>query len=101
MYINLGKVKEGVTEDQIKEYFESKYECKCESVELIKEKKEDTPEGQEPKLRGFGFVTVDDMDAVDKIVIERNHTINDVTVFAKKAEPKGSGGRGRGRGGRG
>ena len=45
-------------------------------------------------------MTVDDMDAVDKIVIERNHTINDIAVFAKKAEPKGSGG-GRGRGGRG
>ena len=51
MYINVGKVKEGITEDQIKEYFESKYECKCETVELIKEKKEDMPEGQEPKLK--------------------------------------------------
>ena len=47
-------------------------------------------------------MSVDDMDAVDKIVIERNHTINGIAVFAKKAEPKGSGGRGRGgRGGRG
>ena len=41
-------------------------------------------------------------DAVDKITIVREHTIAGIDVFAKKAEPKGSGGRGRGgRGGRG
>ena len=43
---------------------------------------------------------MDCTDAVDKIVIIKEHTVNDVAFFAKKAEPKGSGG-GRGRGGRG
>ena len=38
------------------------------------------------------------MDAVDKIIIVRNHEINGIQVFAKKAEPKGGSGGGRGRG---
>jgi len=98
--IYLGKIREGITEENVKEYFEANYACKVENVDLIKNK-----EGEEPKLRGFGFVSLDDMDAVDKIIIVRNHEINGIQVFAKKAEPKGGsgGGRGggRGRGGRG
>ena len=48
-------------------------------------------------------MSIDDVDAVDKIIILRNHEINGIPIFAKKAEPKGgSGGGGRGgRGGRG
>jgi len=99
--IYLGKVREGITEENVKEYFQSNYPCTVETVELIREKKDEAAsEGTEAKLRGFAFVSVDDMDAVDKIIIVRNHEINGIPVFAKKAEPKGgSGGRGRGRGG--
>ena len=96
--VYLGQVKEGLTEEKVKEYFETNYECTCEAVDLVREKKDGLPEGQEPKLRGFGFVNVDCTDACDKIVLVREHTIDGHTIFAKKAEPKGSGG---GRGGRG
>ena len=44
--IYLGKVREGITEENVKEYFEANYACKVENVDLIKNK-----EGEEPKLR--------------------------------------------------
>ena len=47
----LGKVKDGLTEANVKEYFESNFDCKCDTVDLIREKAESLPEGQEPKLR--------------------------------------------------
>ena len=49
--IYIGKVREGLTEENVKEYFESNYACKCETVELIREKKDSVAEGEEPKLR--------------------------------------------------
>ena len=53
---NLGSV---VTEDQLREYF-SKF-ATVKSVKVIKEK------GGENKSKGFGFVDLEDVHAVDKI----------------------------------
>jgi len=101
--VYLGRVKEGITEENVKEYFEQNFPCTVESVELMRERAEGLPEGQEPRLRGFGFVTFDNSDTVDKVIIIRNHEINGVTITVNKAEPKSrnpGGGRG-GWGGRG
>lgn len=106
----LGGIKEGITQDNVKEYFELNFPLNVESVDLIREKKDTVAEGQEPKLRGFGFVTVDDTDMVDKIIIIKKHEIAGISLDAKKAAPRdgsssggrgGGRGRGRGRGGRG
>ena len=48
--IYLGGVKEGITEENVKEYFEANFTCKVENVDLIKNK-----EGEEPKLRYLKF----------------------------------------------
>lgn len=55
----VGGVREGLNEDHLRQYF-SKY-GKIEDCIVMKEK-------DSGKLRGFGFVTFDDYDPVDKIV---------------------------------
>merc|ERR1719334_1455362 len=73
-------VKDGITEDDIRNYF-SAYgnitEC-----EVHKDKET----GQN---RGFAFVTFDDYDPVEKCVIEKNHQIAGKRCDVKRARPKG------------
>ncbi len=55
----VGGIKEGLTEEHLKEYF-GKYGT-IEDCIVMKDK-------ESGKLRGFGFVTFDDYDPIDKIV---------------------------------
>ena len=55
----VGAIKEGLTEDQMREYF-AKY-GNIQDCVIIRDK-------ESQKSRGFGFVTFDDYDPVDKIV---------------------------------
>ena len=75
----IGGVKDNVTEDDLKGYF-SAYGIITDCV-IMKDKEKNT-------TRGFGFVTFDDYDPVDKIIIEKHHTINGVNLHTQKALPK-------------
>uniref|UniRef100_A0A8I3PHC9 RRM domain-containing protein n=1 Tax=Canis lupus familiaris TaxID=9615 RepID=A0A8I3PHC9_CANLF len=81
--IFVGGIKEDTEEYNLRDYFE-KY-GKIETIE-----------------RGFAFVTFDDHDTVDKIVVQKYHTINGHNCEVKKALSKQemqSAGSQRGRGG--
>lgn len=75
----VGAIKEGLTEEHLKEYF-GKY-GNIEDCIVMKDKESGKP-------RGFGFVSFDDYDPIDKIVLEKNHTVNNQAVAVKKALPK-------------
>jgi len=93
----VGGVKDHVTDDDLREYFQ--VFGNIESIEMITER-------ETGKRRGFGFITFDDCDAVDKIVLRKNHVVNGVMIEVKKAMDKEQmnaaaargGGRGGGRG---
>uniref|UniRef100_A0A8C3YMJ8 Heterogeneous nuclear ribonucleoproteins A2/B1 n=1 Tax=Catagonus wagneri TaxID=51154 RepID=A0A8C3YMJ8_9CETA len=63
----VGGIKEDTEEHHLRDYFE-KY-GKIDAIEIITDR-------QSGKKRGFGFVMFDDHDAVDKIVLQKYHTIN-------------------------
>ncbi|ELU01851.1 hypothetical protein CAPTEDRAFT_169740 [Capitella teleta] len=93
--IFVGGIKEDTTEAHLREYF-SEY-GPIESIDIITDK-------ETKRSRGFGFITFDDYDPVDKIVMQRHHMINGHKSEVKKALPKnemggGGGGMGGGRGG--
>jgi len=92
--IFVGGIKEGLEESHLKEYF-SQF-GNIESVDIIKDR-------ETKKIRGFAFVSFDDYDPVDKLVIQKHHKINNFNCEVKKAVSRdgGEGGRGGGRGGRG
>ncbi|XP_039613644.1 heterogeneous nuclear ribonucleoprotein A3 isoform X3 [Polypterus senegalus] len=77
--IFVGGIKEDTEEYHLREYFE-KY-GKIESIEVMEER-------QSGKKRGFGFVTFDDHDTVDKIVAQKYHTINSHNCEVRKALSK-------------
>ncbi|XP_077304213.1 heterogeneous nuclear ribonucleoprotein A3 isoform X3 [Lithobates pipiens] len=96
--IFVGGIKEDTEEYHLRDYFESY--GKIETIEVMEDR-------QSGKKRGFAFVTFDDHDTVDKIVVQKYHTINNHNCEVKKALSKQEmqtattqrGGYGGGRGG--
>jgi len=91
----VGGVKDDIDENQLNEYFSQFGEI--QSVDVITDK-------ETGKKRGFAFVTFDDTDTVDKIVLIRNHNVGGYQLEVKKAvdrDQRMGGGGGRGGGGRG
>ncbi|KAG3287090.1 HNRNPA2B1-containing, partial [Ictidomys tridecemlineatus] len=63
-------------EHHLRDYFEEY--GKIDTIEIITDR-------QSGKKRGFGFVTFDDHDPVDKIVLQKYHTINGHNAEVRKA----------------
>nr|XP_058892485.1 heterogeneous nuclear ribonucleoproteins A2/B1-like [Kogia breviceps] len=72
----VGGIAEDTEEHHLRDYFE-RY-GKINAIEII-------TDGQSGKKRGFGFVAFDDHDPVDKIVLQKNHTINGHRAEVRKA----------------
>ncbi|XP_053554466.1 heterogeneous nuclear ribonucleoprotein A3 isoform X4 [Bombina bombina] len=77
--IFVGGIKEDTEEYHLRDYFESY--GKIETIEVMEDR-------QSGKKRGFAFVTFDDHDTVDKIVVQKYHTINGHNCEVKKALSK-------------
>ncbi|CAM9535046.1 unnamed protein product [Lampetra planeri] len=89
--IFVGGIKDDTDEEHLRDYFE-KY-GRIEIVEVMTER-------ESGKKRGFAFVTFNDHDPVDKIVVQKYHTINGHNCEIRKALPKQElQNYGRGRGG--
>ncbi|XP_067570412.1 heterogeneous nuclear ribonucleoproteins A2/B1-like isoform X2 [Pseudorca crassidens] len=69
-------IKEDTEEHHLRDYFEEY--GKIYAVEIITDR-------QSGKKRGFGFVTFDDHDPVDKLVLQKYHPINGHNAKVKKA----------------
>ncbi|XP_038433340.1 heterogeneous nuclear ribonucleoprotein A1-like [Canis lupus baileyi] len=78
--IFVGGIKEDTEEHHLKDYFFEQYE-KIEVIEIM------TDRGS-GKKRGFAFVTFDDHDFVDKIVIQKCHPVNGHDHEVRKALSK-------------
>ncbi|XP_077716998.1 heterogeneous nuclear ribonucleoprotein A1-like [Canis aureus] len=74
-----GGIKEDTEECHLRDYFEQY--GKMEVIEIM------TDRGS-GKKRGFAFVTFDDHDSVDKIVIQKSHTVNGHNWEVRKALSK-------------
>ncbi|KAL1770107.1 heteroproteinous nuclear ribonucleoprotein A1 [Sigmodon hispidus] len=74
--IFVGGIKEDIEEHHLRDYFEQY--GKIEVIEIM------TDRGS-GKKRGFAFVTFDDHDSVDKIVIQKYHTVNGHNCEVRKA----------------
>uniref|UniRef100_H0XJY8 RRM domain-containing protein n=1 Tax=Otolemur garnettii TaxID=30611 RepID=H0XJY8_OTOGA len=77
--IFVGSIKEDTEEYHLRDYFE-KY-GKIKTIEVVEDR-------QSGKKRGFAFATFDDHDTVDKIVVQKSHTINGHNCEVKKALSK-------------
>nr|XP_034369330.1 heterogeneous nuclear ribonucleoprotein A3-like [Arvicanthis niloticus] len=77
--IFVGGIKEDTEEYNLRDYFE-KYD-KIETTEVMEDR-------QSGKERGFAFVTFDDHDTVNKIVVQKYYTISGHNCEAKKALSK-------------
>ncbi|XP_054543588.2 heterogeneous nuclear ribonucleoprotein A1-like isoform X1 [Pan troglodytes] len=77
--IFVGGIKEDTEEHHLRDYFEQY--GKIEVIEIM------TDQGS-GKKRGFAFVTFDDHDSVDKIVIQKYHTVNGHICEVRKALSK-------------
>ncbi|XP_045391628.1 LOW QUALITY PROTEIN: heterogeneous nuclear ribonucleoprotein A1-like, partial [Lemur catta] len=74
--IFVGGIKEDTEEHHLRDYFEQR--GKIEVIEIM------TDRGSGNK-RGFAFVTFDDHDSVDKIVIQKYYTVNGHNCEVRKA----------------
>ncbi|XP_060766698.1 heterogeneous nuclear ribonucleoprotein A1a [Neoarius graeffei] len=74
--IFVGGIKEDTDEEHLRDYF-SQF-GKIEEVNIMTEKNSD-------KRRGFAFITFDDHDSVDRIVIQKYHTVNGHNCEVRKA----------------
>uniref|UniRef100_A0A8C0R334 RRM domain-containing protein n=1 Tax=Canis lupus dingo TaxID=286419 RepID=A0A8C0R334_CANLU len=74
--IFVGGIKEDTEEHHLRDYFEQY--GKIEVIEIM------TDRGS-GKKRGFAFVTFDDHDSVDKIVIQKYHPVNGHNCEVRKA----------------
>jgi len=77
--IFVGGIKEDTEECNLRDYFK-KY-GKTETIEVMEDR-------QSGKKRGFAFGTFDDHGTVDKIVVQKYHTINGHNCEVKKALSK-------------
>uniref|UniRef100_A0A8D0GZL5 RRM domain-containing protein n=1 Tax=Sphenodon punctatus TaxID=8508 RepID=A0A8D0GZL5_SPHPU len=77
--IFVGGIKEDTEEHHLRDYFEQY--GKIEVIEIMKDR-------GSGKKRGFAFVTFDDHDSVDKIVIQKYHTVNGHNCEVRKALSK-------------
>ncbi|XP_059397531.1 heterogeneous nuclear ribonucleoprotein A1-like isoform X4 [Carassius carassius] len=92
--IFVGGIKDDTEEHHLRDYF--KEFGKLEAIEIMVDHKTGNK-------RGFAFVTFDDHDAVDRIVIQKYHTVNghncEVRKALSKQEMQNTGMNMRGRGG--
>ncbi|XP_076961272.1 heterogeneous nuclear ribonucleoproteins A2/B1-like [Callospermophilus lateralis] len=72
----VGGIKGDTEEHHLRGYFEGY--GKIDTIEIITDR-------QSGKKRGFGFVTFDDHDPVDKIVLQKYHPINGHSAEVRKA----------------
>ncbi|XP_061662939.1 heterogeneous nuclear ribonucleoprotein A1-like [Syngnathoides biaculeatus] len=77
--IFVGGIKEDTEESHMRDYFQQF--GKIEVIEIMNDR-------VTGKKRGFAFVTFDDHDAVDRIVIQKYHTINSHNCEVRKALPR-------------
>ncbi|XP_028309465.1 heterogeneous nuclear ribonucleoprotein A1-like isoform X2 [Gouania willdenowi] len=77
--IFVGGIKEDTEESHLHDYFEQF--GKIEVIDIMTDR-------STGKKRGFAFVTFDDHDAVDRIVIQKYHTINSHNCEVRKALTK-------------
>ncbi|RXN10046.1 heterogeneous nuclear ribonucleo A1-like protein [Labeo rohita] len=92
--IFVGGIKDDTEENHLRDYF--KQFGKIEAIEIMVDHKTGNK-------RGFAFVTFDDHDSVDRIVIQKYHTVNghncEVRKALSKQEMQNTGMNMRGRGG--
>uniref|UniRef100_UPI00358EFA60 heterogeneous nuclear ribonucleoprotein A3-like isoform X2 n=1 Tax=Myxine glutinosa TaxID=7769 RepID=UPI00358EFA60 len=74
--IFVGGIREDTKEDHLRDYF-GKF-GDIESVEVMTDR-------QSGKMRGFGFVTFNDHDVVDKIIVQKYHDVNFHKAEVRKA----------------
>ncbi|XP_059785591.1 heterogeneous nuclear ribonucleoprotein A1-like [Balaenoptera ricei] len=77
--IFVGGIKEDTEEHHLRDYFEQY--GKIEVIEIMNDR-------GSGKKRGFAFITFDDHDSVDKIVIQKYHTVNGHNCEVRKALSK-------------